>query len=194
MKSELNPNPDNALMLRIKAGDVHLMGQLFQRYGHRMYLYFLRNTGSRADAEDLLQNLFERMLKYRHTYQAKAKFTTWMYQIANNLKADYYESQAKDLDRKSAYRNDLKSKEHHFSLDLTDESAIKKQLLEHALTQLPESQREVLILGKYEGLRYSEIGKILDCSEGAVKVRIYRAVKELKEICQRLVEELNYEF
>jgi len=170
------------------------MAHLFEQYGHRMYLYFLRSTGSRVDAEDLLQNLFERMLRYRHTYKAKAKFTTWMYQIANNLKADYYKTQSKDLDRKSAYYKEIKSKEYHFSLDLTDESAIKKQLLARAMSQLPDGQREVLILGKYEGLRYSVIGKILGCSEGAVKVRIYRAIKELKEICEQLAEEMNYEF
>lgn len=180
-------------MLRIKRGDVHLMGTLFERYGQRMFTYFLRNTGSRADSEDLLQLLFERMLRYRETYRAEAKFTTWMYQVASNLRADYYKDRNKEVDKMKAFKMERDDPPKSRMSELTDETSIKQDILKRALSQLPDDQREVLVLGKYEGLRYKEVGRILGCSEGAVKVRIYRAMNELRKICREIAEELNYD-
>lgn len=193
MASSLSSKTDNELMLRVKRGDLHLMGMLFKRHSQRMYAYFLRNTGSRSDAEDLLQTLFERMLRYRDTYRGDAKFTTWMYQVARNLRVDYFKDKSKTADREKAFVREFEDENRQESMTITDEQAIKKEILKKGMAQLTEDQREALVLGKYEGLKYSEIATILDCSEGAVKVRVYRAVKELKEICSKIAEELNYE-
>ena len=193
MTSTLSSTTDNELMLRVKQGELHLMGTLFDRHAQRMYAYFLRNIGSRSDAEDLLQVLFERMLRYRETYRGDAKFMTWMYQAASNLRADYFRDKSRAKDRERALERKFEGENRQESINITDEQAIKQEILKKGMAQLAEDQREVIILGKYEGLKYREIANILDCSEGAVKVRIYRAVKELKEICSKIAEELNYE-
>lgn len=180
-------------MLRVKQGEVHLMGSLFIRHGRGMFTYFIRNTGSRADSEDLLQTLFERMIKYRKTYRGDAKFSTWMYQIASNLLIDYTKKKEKKLQKLKGFGKEKEKNDITHPLSITDDKAIQNEILEQALSRLPTDQREVLILGKYQGLRYKEVAKIMDCSEGAVKVRIYRAINELKEICHQIAKELNYE-
>lgn len=189
----MSSTTDNELMLCVKQGELHLMGTLFDRHAQRMYAYFLRNTGSSSDAEDLLQTLFERMLRYRDTYRGDAKFTTWMYQVARNLRVDYFKDKSKAADREKAFEREFENELRKDSIAITDEQAVKREILKKGMAQLAEDQREIIILGKYEGLKYREIASILDCSEGAVKVRIYRAVKELKKICSKIAEERNYE-
>jgi RNA polymerase sigma-70 factor (ECF subfamily) len=81
----LNPTSDKALMLKVRDGDLDRLGLLFERYHRCLYRYFYRLTSQRQTSEDLVQEVFERMLKYRHTYTGKGKFLTWMYQIARNL-------------------------------------------------------------------------------------------------------------
>src|SRR5258708_40287137 len=76
-------------MLAVRDGDVERMGVLFDRHHRMLFNFFLRVAGNRGLSEDLVQEVFFRMLKYRHTYQGAANFTAWMYQIARNAHLDH---------------------------------------------------------------------------------------------------------
>src|SRR5689334_1298700 len=75
-------------MLKVKAGDVDKMGLLFERYHRKLFGFLYHMTGQSSISEDLVQNVFYRMLKYRHTFTGEGEFRTWMYHLARNVLAD----------------------------------------------------------------------------------------------------------
>src|SRR5499427_3869552 len=81
---------DENLMMAVKNGDVDKLGQLFDRHHRRLFDFFARMTGSRSIAEDLVQDVFFRMLKYRETFRKESHFKAWMFHIARNARFDYY--------------------------------------------------------------------------------------------------------
>ncbi|MEZ4903237.1 MAG: sigma factor [Spirosomataceae bacterium] len=86
----MNILSDNALMLRVKADDLDKMGLLFERYHRPLFTFLYHSTGQRATSEDLVQTVFYRMLKYRHTFTEIGEFRTWMYHLARNALNDYF--------------------------------------------------------------------------------------------------------
>ena len=84
---------DEALMLAVRDGQVGRLGQLFERYHMALFDFLARTTGDRAAAEDLVQDVFVRILKYRQTYRNDSRFETWVFRIARNARADYFKSQ-----------------------------------------------------------------------------------------------------
>lgn len=178
-------------MLKVKNGDLDKLGLLFERYNRRLFGFFYRLTSRRDISEDLVQSVFERILKYRTSYTANGSFSTWIFQIARNQHADYYRR-----------RNKLNEDGQVDWETLPDESNLpqfesendqEEQLLKHAIEKLDPEKRQTLILSRFEGFKYREIADIMDCTESAVKVRIFRALKELKEIISDLNNEEKYE-
>ena len=80
---------DNQLMEDVKTGKVEKLAVLFEKYHVQLFNFFLRLTGNRGVSEDLVQDVFMRILKYRKTYRGQSKFTVWMYQIARNAHIDH---------------------------------------------------------------------------------------------------------
>lgn len=189
------PESDRELMLRVKEGEVNLMGTLFRRHGQHMYAYFVRHIGSTEDARDLLQRLFERMLKYRKSFRGEAKFSTWMYQAAINLKNDHYRERDRERRKSEAWSGmrEFATTPGSDAFADEEEEEIRRAILEAAFRKLEDSEREILVLGKYQGLRYRVIGEVLGCSEGAVKVRMHRALGKLRNHCQTIAEKWNYD-
>jgi RNA polymerase sigma-70 factor (ECF subfamily) len=173
-------------MLRVKAGDVDRMGLLFERH-HRALFGFLYHMlgGSRATSEDLVQNVFYRMLKYRHTYSGDGEFRTWMYHLARNVLADHVKK-----NRHAIHHTDVADIADNLGGGhLADECLEQAQdvaLLHQALTHLSPENREVLVLSRFQEMKYGEIALVLNTTEGAVRVRAHRALKELKTIYQRI--------
>ena len=168
-------------MLSVRAGDLNKMGLLFERY-HRELFGFLYHMSSNPDAsEDMVQTVFYRMLKYRHTFTGEGPFRTWMYHIARNVLTD-----SAQQNKRSAQHYDLSNYADRIGGGPTaDESLQREQeltLLQDALTRLSPEHREVLVLSRYQDLKYEEIARILNITEGAVKVRVHRAINELKII------------
>lgn len=174
---------DTLLMKQVRDGDVEKLGILFERYHKTLYNLFLRLTSRGDISEDLVQEVFFRMLKYRQTYQGHSKFTTWMYKIAHNACADYFRKykQVKPLDEKRVA---------HISSDPVPEAELEKQqdiaLLRTALTKLPLKKREVLVLSRFHNMKYDEIAELLGCRTGTVKVHVHRAIKHLRKIYTEL--------
>ncbi|MGV3642094.1 MAG: RNA polymerase sigma factor [Adhaeribacter sp.] len=176
---------DIALMLKVKAGDLDRLGLLFERYHRMLYSFFYRLTSKVEISQDLVQNVFLRMLKYRHTYTGEGEFKTWMYHLARNVHADHYQK-----NKKLGFSDDFTFLENSLPDDYNPEEQVRRQeealLLQQALNKLDLEKKEILVLSRFQGLKYKEIAALLGCSEGAVKVRAFRAMEELKQIYLKL--------
>jgi RNA polymerase sigma factor (sigma-70 family) len=170
---------DNALMLKVKEGDFDKMGLLFERYHQPLYGFLFRMTRQKETSEDLVQNVFFRMLKYRKGFLGSGEFKTWMYHLARNVLNDHFK---KNKNKSSFY--DLQDFEDKIEggqfANVQIEKKQELKTLEVALGDLSEENRELLILCRYQELKYQEIAKVLEISEGAVKVRVHRALNQLK--------------
>lgn len=167
-------------MLQVKAGDLNRMGLLFERY-HRELFGFLYHMCGRSDAsEDIVQTVFYRMLKYRHTFTGEGSFRTWMYHLARNVLVD-----SAQKNRRSAQHYDVVEYAERLADSAAADDALQKEqelaALHDALARLSPENREVLVLSRFQELKYEEIARILHTTEAAVKVRVYRAMKELKK-------------
>lgn len=176
---------DEALMRAVQEGDLSCLGTLFDRYHRPLFDFLSRMTGSRHVAEDLVQDVFLRILKYRGTYRDDARFETWVYKIARNARADYYAKRDKGLPLNDEA---LESPDGGPGPDGALEHERDSELLRAALLQLREDRRELLILARYQEMKHEAIAELLGVDTGTIKVRIHRAVKELRDTYLRLVE------
>ncbi|NIR48575.1 RNA polymerase sigma factor [candidate division KSB1 bacterium] len=171
-------------MLQVREGDLGKLGVLFERHHKLLYNFFLRLTGNREVSEDLVQDVFFRILKYRHTYQGRSAFTLWMFQIARNARFDH-------LKKKKKYDavQDDEIPEHISQDPIPVENLERYQetaLLHSALAKLADEDREVLVLSRFQNFKYKEIAELLGCAEGTIKARVHRAIKNLRDVFYKL--------
>jgi RNA polymerase sigma-70 factor (ECF subfamily) len=145
-------------------------------------------------SEDLVQDVFFRMLRYRHSYDEQRPFTAWMYQIARNANYDHAQKRKGELQLVTeADSDEERPAREPVSMEPDAEQTVRKRqevrLLKKALEKLPEDKREILILSRFQNLKYEEIASILGCEVGAVKVRVYRATRALGHIYFELAGE-----
>jgi RNA polymerase sigma factor (sigma-70 family) len=174
---------DELLMHAVQGGHLDSLGELFERH-HRPVFHFLsRTTGDPALAEDLVQEVFVRILKYRHTYDAGSRFETWLFRIARNARADHFKKKPPT----SAPVDD--------ALDIATsdpgpaqqlERQVDARQLQRALQQLADEPRDLLVLARYHNMPYDRIAEALGIEVGAVKVRVHRAMKQLRSRFFRL--------
>jgi RNA polymerase sigma-70 factor, ECF subfamily len=169
----LDETTDDALMSRVREGDVHALAPLFDRHSAALLNFYLRTTGNRASSEDLVQDVFVRILKYRRTYRPGSRFVTWMYNIARHARVDYLRKRRGEIEWDDAYAAPVQVAD-------GAESAQHLRNLSLALRRLSDEKREILVLSRFQGLRYEAIAQLLDCEPGAVKVRVHRAMRELR--------------
>ncbi len=168
-------------MRRVRDGEVETLGLLYERHRARLFNFFLRLTNSTPSSEDLVHDVFLRMLKYRKTYVAERRFTPWMYQMVRNAHFDFRRKRRHETPMDA----DTMDAEHALpSLTATPDLQVGKdqeiQLLLAALAGLPDESREALLLSRFQDLKYEEIAAVLNCGVGAVKMRVHRALKELR--------------
>lgn len=180
---QIDTGSDNYLMQNVRSGDIDKLGLLFERYKESLFGYYYRITRDIEISEDLVQSVFLRILKYRSRFSGEGKFSTWMYYIAHNVYSDY-------VKKNNSYRLSTDySKDTTADCDNAESRVLKKESAQNirvALDLLSNDQKEILILSRYQGLKYKEIGEILGCSVGAVKVRVFRAIINLKQIYTKL--------
>jgi RNA polymerase sigma-70 factor (ECF subfamily) len=165
-------------MWDVRTGDVGKLELLFDRHHRALYHYFLHLTSNRAAAEDLVQEVFFRILKYRSTYQTETSFRAWMFQVGRNVHLDYmgrHKGEVPMPDDVWEYRSP------EAPPDRDVEKKEEAELVRRALAAMPRDKREVLIMSRFLGLKYEEIASALNCEVGAVKVRVYRALRELSD-------------
>lgn len=172
-------------MLQVKAGQLQKMGLLFERYHRPLHGFFYHLTGQAAASEDLVQTVFYRMLKYRHTFTGEGEFRTWMYHLARHAAAD-----AAKKNKTATHHDDLSAWQETLGggtpADAALHQAQEMELLHQALGRLSAEHREVLVLSRYQDLKYGQIAQVLDITEGAVKVRVHRALGHLRDIYTKL--------
>lgn len=174
---------DELLMRAVQGGDLDALGELFERHHRPVFQFLSRTTGDSAAAEDLVQEVFVRILKYRHTFDSDARFETWLFRIARNARTDHFRKR-----QPSAAPVDdaleVVATEPGPAAQL--QQAVDIRQLERALGQLPDEPRELLVLARYHGMPYDRIADLLGIEVGAVKVRVHRAMKQLRTMFFRL--------
>lgn len=176
---------DEYLMRAVRDGDLTRLGVLFERHHRPLFDFLYRMTGDRGAAEDLVQGVFVRMLRYRATYRDDGRFETWMFRIARNARADHFRKQGA-----AVYVPED-------GMDWESEAPGPARLLERArdmvrlkraLQALREDRRELIVLVRYQGMTHEQVGAILGVDAGTVKVRFHRAIKELRDAFTRVPE------
>ena len=175
-------------MLGVRGGDLHALGLLFLRHQTKVHSWCYRLIGDAMSADDLVQETFLRVLRFRHTFKGQSQFTTWLYRIARNACLDQVGMERR---RASAWERELGPLPS--ALDVVpaaDDRGLAN--LEEALQRLEPTKREALILSRYHDMRYEEIAAVCDSTVGAIKARVHRAIKELRQIYRDLERE-DYE-
>ncbi|HRE65677.1 MAG TPA: RNA polymerase sigma factor [Cyclobacteriaceae bacterium] len=169
---------DEQIMEAVKNGNLQQASILFDRFHKRIFNFLVRMTGDREGAEDLTQNVFLRMLRYRQSYNPEMKFQSWIYQMARNAFADHYQKQ-KQLKPASMEVEKL-----HDSLpdlaEAMEQEETEKRLI-RALAKLPDDYRELLVLTRFQHLKYEEVAGFLNMTVANVKVKVHRAIGQLRE-------------
>lgn len=168
---------DEELMLKVKQGDLKYAAELFDRYNKPLYNFLVKVAFDRDLGHDLTQNVFERIIKYRNSYKQDSKFKSWIYQMARNVYADHYKK------NKTMVSDFAEVENVGDQLGQIDERMIKderEKLLYISLYKLSQEQRELLILTRFQHMKYEEVAAVYDISVANVKVKVHRAIKELR--------------
>ena len=169
---------DEIIMQHVKAGNLEEMSVLFERYHVLLYNFFLKLTRNKVISQDLTQNLFYRMIKYKNSYKEEYSVKSWMYKMARNLHIDHCKEEKKS--------DDLFSKTEMYTVEAIDDTEgfpeEDYERLEHSFAVLSLEQKEIIVLSRYQGLKYEEISAITNQSVPAIKVAMHRALKQLRGI------------
>ena len=186
---------DADIMLRVKTGDDSAFEYLVQKYRRPMVSFMFRMAHNSAAAEDLAQEVFLRVYRSRESYEASAKFTTWLYRIATNLAVNHARDTRHERPENMVNLDEPDSTTGQ-TPDLADstptiEEDIVRQERLNAIRQkvqaLPERQRMAVAMHKYQQMDYKQIAEVLKLSESATKSLLFRAYETLREQLKEFV-------
>ncbi|MGB7132974.1 MAG: sigma-70 family RNA polymerase sigma factor [Candidatus Sulfotelmatobacter sp.] len=186
---------DAEVMLRVKAGDEAAFDFLVQKYRRPLVSFMYRMARNSAVAEDLAQEVFLRVYRSRQTYEASAKFTTWLYRIATNLAVNHARDTRKERPEVTISL-DEPDEETGTTMDVRDasmsaeEALVRRERLaaiRSKVEALPERQRLAVIMHKYQQMDYKQIADVLKLSESATKSLLFRAYESLREQLKEFV-------
>jgi RNA polymerase sigma-70 factor (ECF subfamily) len=186
---------DSAIMLELRAGNMSGFDFLIQKYRKPIINFMYRMVRNQAVAEELAQEVFLRVYRSRETYRAEARFSTWLYRIATNLGVNYARDTRYERTASTVYLDETDS-ETGTTPDVADDepsaeaSMLRRERLnairQHVLA-LPDRQRMAVLMHKYEGMDYKQIGDVLKLSESATKSLLFRAYQTLREKLKEFV-------
>lgn len=186
---------DSAIMLELSAGNMSGFDFLIQKYRKPIVNFMYRMVRNQAIAEELAQEVFLRVYRSRETYRAEARFSTWLYRIATNLGVNYARDTRHERTASTVYL-DQTDPVTGTTPDVADttpgaEAAMLRRERLNAIRQhvlaLPERQRMAVLMHKYEGMDYRQIGDVLKLSESATKSLLFRAYQTLREKLKEFV-------
>jgi len=184
----LDPDSDAAVMLRAAAGDESGFNFLAKKY-HRAMIHFLyRMVQNQAVAEELAQEVFLRVYRSRESYRAEAKFSTWLYRIASNLAVNHARDTRNERTAQTVCLDQPDTETGMTPEVAADEPSVEERLLREErmkairahVMALPERQRMAVVMHKYQGMDYRQIGEVLKLSESATKSLLFRAYQTLR--------------
>lgn len=167
---------DEDLMLAVANGQLEKLSILFDRYHVRIYNFFNKMIQNKMVSEDLTQDVFIKIMKYRTSYK-NGNFAAWIYTVARNTFSNYYQKQKKE--RANVVEDDKLDSE---EVLLTESNQEELDHLQRALLQLKSSDRELIVMHRFQEIKYEQIAEIIGSNENAVKVKVHRALKKLKDI------------
>jgi RNA polymerase sigma-70 factor (ECF subfamily) len=185
---------DAEVMLKVKAGDDGAFGYLVQKYRRPMISFMYRMAHNSAAAEDLAQEVFLRVYRSRSSYEASAKFTTWLYRIATNLAMNFTRDTRHERPENQVSLDDP-AEEDSAPLDVADrrltaeQDLLRRERLQQIrkrVQSLPERQR-LAVMHKYQQMDYKQIAEVLKLSESATKSLLFRAYETLREQLKEFV-------
>jgi len=180
---------DAEIMLKLSAGDMAAFDFLLAKYRRPIIHFMYRMVHNEAVAEELAQEVFLRVYRSRETYRAEAKFSTWLYRIATNLGVNHARDTRHERAASTVYLDepDTESGSTPDVADLTpnvEANILRRERMaairEHVMA-LPERQQMAVLMHKYEGMDYKQIGDVLKLSESATKSLLFRAYQTLRE-------------
>ena len=183
------PLTDAEIMLRAKAGDQGAFEYLVQKYRRPMVSFMYRMAHNAAVAEDLAQEVFLRVYRSRESYEASAKFTTWLYRIATNLAVNHARDTRHERPEVQVSL-DEPDEDTGTTLEVPDRSLNAEQsimvrermmAIRQKVEGLPEQQKLAVIMHKYQQMDYKQIAEVLKKSESATKSLLFRAYETLRE-------------
>jgi RNA polymerase sigma-70 factor, ECF subfamily len=183
----MSSDSDSELMRQVRGGRTAALATLFERHHARLYRYCLRMTGNRQVSEDLVQDVFMKMLKYKANFRDDSAFQPWMFGIARNACVGHWRRAGVD----TVPEETLERAPHEAHAEDDHAGEQRADLVRRALLKLPPERREVLVLSRFEFKTYEEIATALGCSVVAVRVRAHRAIKQLKDIYLELTGEAS---
>ena len=159
----------------VSQGNLDAMSHIFERYHKRLFNFYFQMVKDRDVCEDMVQTVFYKVMRYRTSYKG-GQFVSWIFRIARNVFSDHYQKSKKvmnnvalevvaDTNEDSAY-------------DQTEEVAH----LHNALSKLETEERELIVMNRFQGIKYDQIAEIIGSSEGAVKVKMHRVIKKLRTV------------
>ena len=176
---------DAELMLRVKEGDGSSFALLLDRHRNAVIHFLYRMVQDHPIAEELAQEVFLRVYRSRSSYEPSAKFTTWLFRIATHLALNWLRDKKKErgqerLDDKLPDSASLQVADQRPSIEESLVYDTKRDEVRGAISSLPEKQRAAVLMHKYEEMEYSQIARVLSCSDSAVKSLLFRAYESLR--------------
>jgi RNA polymerase sigma-70 factor (ECF subfamily) len=151
-------------MEAVKNGDLSQATLLFERYHKRIFNFLGRMTMDRDLAEDLTQNVFLRLIRYRTSFKDGARFQAWIFQVARNVFADHYKA------NKTKAANFVRMENINDEVPDADDTTVEER-----------EQRELLILTRFQHMKYEDVAQVMDTSVANIKVKVHRAIAQLRE-------------
>jgi len=178
---------DAELMLRVKEGDGASFTILLEKHRLPVIHFLYRMVQNQGVAEELAQEVFLRVYRSRESYEPTAKFTTWLFRIATHLALNSLRDgknqrleERLDDDSSGAPVRQVTDKKPSVEQYMVNQARLDE--VRRAVATLPEKQRAAVLMHKYEEMEYSQIAKVLNCSESAVKSLLFRAYETLRAL------------
>ncbi|MFH0843694.1 MAG: RNA polymerase sigma factor [Bacteroidota bacterium] len=174
---------DISLMAQVIAGEIDKTGLLYEKYKKPLFAYFYKFTcGDSMASEDLVHTVFYRVIRYRTSFTGEGNFAKWLFRIAHNAGIDH----ARKTIKVHNYNQELSAIRTTVYENIEMEKNEQLAILHQAMFRLKPDERELLVLSKIDCLKYREIAEILNLTESNVKIRVFRALKKLKDIYSKL--------
>jgi len=167
-------------MRQVQSGHTNRLGVLYERHKEGLFAYFFRCSNDRYLSEDLVQNVFIKVMKYKDQFKGTGAFNFWLYRIARNTWLDTIN---KKDPIKRAVEIDSDRLEGSYSVRAAHMMSEGDQ--KQKLNMISPDKKDAIILSRYHGLDYKTIAEMSDCSESAVKSRVMRGLSEIKELVKR---------
>lgn len=175
----MQPRSDEELMLSVKQGRLHCLGELFERHHVKLFNFFLKFCGNRHWSEDMVQNTFLKILKYASSYRDTGACLAWIFNIGRNVALDYLQAE-QDRSRENGMDPDTVD-DPQSDPEYLQEMKQREKQLQLALLRLAPEKRQLLLLSKLQQINMADLAAMYECTPGTVKVRVHRALEELRE-------------